>query len=123
MFVPLVFIVQAIRCIRLFMTIKEGDIPKSSEPSDDSVQEMRNILDTIRCRDKMSGGSMLRPEDYKLLAELRISSELANMVRHAHFAGCNLIYEQDTENKPAYFKTDLKRAAAVRRSKKRNLYR
>lgn len=101
---------------------KDKEPIKLSAPSDDSVEEMKNIFDAIQIRENESGG-LLPKEHQKTLKNLRYSDDILNLVRYAHFAGFNLTIEQDGgNNNPADFKTDLRRAAVEHRNNERKRY-
>ena len=108
--------VTAMASLADWLIVKNKKFVSKSTPSDDTVQEMKNILEIIQTRNDVVSG-VLSKKQSKKLEELKLSSELASLIRYAHFAGYNLTYEQDDEsNDPADFKTDLRRAAVEHRN-------
>lgn len=101
--------------------MRRKQFERETVPSDDFMEETRQILDIIQERlDGFPGGSgLMSKEDRKAFAELRDSSEVYSLARYAHYAGFHLTFEQlpddgvDTEeNDPDVFKTDMAKAAA-----------
>lgn len=114
--------VTAMASLVYWLIVKNEEFVRKSAPSDDTVQEMKNILEIIQTRNDVVVG-VLSKKQSKKLEELKLSSELASLIRYAHFAGYNLTYEQDDEsNNPADFKTDLRRAAVEHRNNERQRY-
>lgn len=106
------------------------NLPKRTEPTDDFMEQASRILDILEERNRMLTVSCFSKDEDRILKELRDSSDVASLVRYAHFAGYHITFEEtkcDWKDDPEYydskvFKTDLGEAEDLREEMRWNGY-
>ena len=112
--------------------MKDRELPKKSKTSNDFIEERSEILRIIESRlaFDVPGNSFLSKDEREQLYRLWDSSEIASLVRYAHYAGYHLTFEanecsweDDCEYfNPNVFKTDMGEAKNLREERYWNRY-
>ena len=127
----LLFLGEVAVCIDVYLKwkkVKDVEPLKRTDPSDNYLTEMNNVLDMIKERWEVL--SVAAKEDKQEFDCMSDSSDIASLFRKAHQAGFHVTFEQNDarwEDDPEYFnpdvfKTDLGEAADIREQRQWHRY-